>query len=384
MSCVFSTKPWWPARSASPPGLVYPPAATPRTDEIIAPLPRRGARASGIYTTPRPRRAGDHPRRGRRGPSPSARRRGSGSKSPTTPRSGARPSARAANLGLDRGGAGRRPATSRPTTTPTPTSRRASHARSPSRCTASISCELIEVQSGSGRARSLRRDVARGPSPGRRLRWPAAATAAYERIVRLSAPPATPIWGLVDRRRRRGARRDPFDAFLDLIVEEDDRAVGIFDYIDSTNIRTLLQPSAHDVLLRRLRLAAAGRAGRPGPLLALRVRRVSGHPAALRARRTGARFEEADPQDDLFPAQRFGLLDRGVAAPGPGPTWWSSIWTGGTRPRHEPVPAHQVPFVNIPHRAIPRASTTCASTASSSVDDGRPTGALPGRVLRRR
>ena len=68
----------------------------------------------------------------------------------------------------------------------------------------------------------------------------------FDRIFVLKAPRQPELRGrtVAQIAAERGA--DPFDTFLDLIVEEDDRIVGIFDYIDEAEIRRLL---AHPLVM---------------------------------------------------------------------------------------------------------------------------------------
>ncbi len=78
----------------------------------------------------------------------------------------------------------------------------------------------------------------------------------FDRIVILHAPRHPELRGrsVADIAAQRG--RDGFDTFLDLIVEEDDQVVGIFDYIEESNIRRLLQHPLVMVCVRRARDAA--------------------------------------------------------------------------------------------------------------------------------
>ena len=65
--------------------------------------------------------------------------------------------------------------------------------------------------------------------------------AQYERIVILSAALQPEMRGRTVAAIAAERGSDPFDAFIDLIVDNDDRVVGIFDYIDESDIRRLLR-----------------------------------------------------------------------------------------------------------------------------------------------
>jgi N-acyl-D-amino-acid deacylase len=203
----------------------------------------------------------------------------------------------------------------------------------------------------------------------------------FDRIVILHAGRHPGLRGrsVADVAAKRG--RDPFDTFLDLIVEEDDGIVGIFDYIEPKNIVTLLQhplamvcsdgfvvPPADD-----LDEASSYWPCGYGEYAGILERYVRDEPVL--------RLEEAIRKMTSFPAQRFGLHDRGVLRPGLAADllvfdlervrdWATNLYP------------HAYPFENIPPRYAEGFDWVVVN-GEPVISDGEHTGELPGRVLRR-
>ena len=108
------------------------------------------------------------------------------------------------------------------------------------------------------RRAQVRRDIAEDRLPGAGYTG-LVRHGRFDRIVILHAARHPELRGrsVADIAAARGA--DAFDTFLDLIVEEDDGIVGIFDYIDEADIRALLTSPAGDGLFGRARDAACRR-----------------------------------------------------------------------------------------------------------------------------
>ena len=93
-------------------------------------------------------------------------------------------------------------------------------------------------------------------------------------------------------------------------------------------------------------------------------------------------LEEAIRKMTSFPAQRFGLADRGVLRPGD----WADIVIfdlDRIRDRATNLYPHTYPFENYPHR-YPEGIDYVLVNGISVIKEGEHTGALPGKVLRRR
>ncbi len=175
---------------------------------------------------------------------------------------------------------------------------------------------------------------------------------------------------------------DPFDTFLDLIVEEDDQIVGLFDYMEEKNIRALLCSPLSMVSSDGLVMPPADELEDPtlywpcsyGEYPGILERYVRDEPVL--------RLEEAIRKMTSFPAQRFGLLDRGVLRPGLRADL-VVFDLDKVRDRATNLYPHTYPFTNIPHRHAEGLDWVLVN-GEPVIADGEHTGALPGRVLRRR
>ncbi len=204
----------------------------------------------------------------------------------------------------------------------------------------------------------------------------------FERVVILHAGRHPQLRGrsVADIAAERGA--DPFDTYVDLILEEDDDIVGIFDYIDESNIRALLQSPVAMVSSDGLVMPPPEELGDSatywpcsyGEYPGILERYVRDEPVL--------RLEEAVRKMTSFPAQRFGLHDRGVLRPGMKADV-TVFDLDRVRDRATNLYPHAYPFENIPHRS-PEGMDWVIVNGVPVVADGQHTGELPGRVLRRR
>ena len=204
----------------------------------------------------------------------------------------------------------------------------------------------------------------------------------FERIVILHADRHPELRGRSVAALAEARGRDPFDTFLDLIVEEDDGIVAIFDYIEERNIRALLRSPLAMVCSDGLVMPPADGRGDAssywpcgyGEYAGVLERYVRDEPVL--------RLEEAVRKMTSFPAQRFGLLDRGVLRPG----LRADIIVfdlDKVRDRATNLYPHAYPFENIPHRYAEGFDWVFVNGVPV-IAEGEHTGALPGRVLRRR
>jgi N-acyl-D-amino-acid deacylase len=204
----------------------------------------------------------------------------------------------------------------------------------------------------------------------------------FDRIVILHAGRHPELRGrsVADIAADRGSA--PLDTYLDLIVEEDDQIVGIFDYVDERDIRALLRSPLAMVSSDGLVMPPVETLDDPalywpcsyGEYPGILERYVRDEPVL--------RLEEAIRKMTSFPAQRFGLLDRGVLRPG----LRADVVVfdlDKVRDRATNLYPHAYPFENIPHRH-PEGLDWVLVNGEPVIAEGEHTGALPGRVLRRR
>jgi N-acyl-D-amino-acid deacylase len=357
-------------------GLVYPPGCYAETGEIVA-LCRVVARHHGIYTT--------HVR-GERETLLAAvaeaidigRRAGVAVQvSHNAPKWGA-PGSAAANLDLIAQARREGQDVTADNDVHTDLAPRLSRALPPTLHDLSASA-LLDVLRDPQRRAALRRDVVEERRPGAGyaglLRH-----GAYDRIVVLHAPRQPHLEGLSVAAVAEGRGADPFDTFLDLIIEEEDRVVGIFDYIDPANIAALLRHPLTMCCSDGFVAAPPDEAWTPdlywpccyGEYPGILERFVRDDPVLS--------LEEAVRKMTSFPAQRFGLADRGVLRPG---MCADVVVFDLDRLRDRatnPYP-HGKPFANIPPRYPEGIDYVCVN-GELVIDDGQHTGTRSGRVLR--
>jgi N-acyl-D-aspartate/D-glutamate deacylase len=153
---------------------------------------------------------------------------------------------------------------------------------------------------------------------------------------------------------------DPFDAYLDLIVENGHSAEAIFDYIDESNIRLLLKHPAVMICSDGQVLAPYGFLNDPPPYSPCSY---SEFPGALE------RYV------------RLGLRDRGVLREGA----WADIVIFDLERIHDRATnlyPHSYPFENYPHQ-YPEGIDYVLVNGVMVVEEGEHSGALAGIVLKR-
>ncbi len=184
---------------------------------------------------------------------------------------------------------------------------------------------------------------------------------------------------VADIAAERGA--DGFDTFLDLIVEEDDDIIGLFDYIEEKNIRALLQSPLAMISSDGLVMAPPDELDDPslywpcsyGEYPGVLERYVRDEPVL--------RLEEAIRKMTSFPAQRFRLFDRGVLRPG----LKADVVVFDLDRVHDRATnlyPHAFPFENIPH-AAPEGIDWVLVNGVPVLEEGVSAAELPGQVLRR-
>ena len=238
--------------------------------------------------------------------------------------------------------------------------------------------ELVGVLRDPGRRAALRAEIAaddRRPGPGyaglvRHGR--------FERIVVLSAPDESLLGrSVADIAAARAA--DPFDTFLDLIVEARDEIVGIFEYIDPEQVEAVLRHPlsmvSSDGLVQPLPAPDDATAYSPssfGEYAGILERFVRDRPVL--------RLEEAVRKMTSLPAQRFGLWDRGIVRPGARADLLVFDLDRVHDRATDPYP-HTPPFQNIPHRYAEGMDFVFVNGAAA-IWEGAHTGTLDGAVLR--
>jgi N-acyl-D-aspartate/D-glutamate deacylase len=176
--------------------------------------------------------------------------------------------------------------------------------------------------------------------------------------------------------------REPFDAYFDLIVENGEDAEGVFDYIDEKNIRILLQHPAVMICSDGQVLAPYGFLNDPPPYSPCSYGEFPGVLERYVRDSPVLTLEAAVRKMTSFPAQRFGIFDRGVLRPGA----WADLVVFDLeriRDRATCLYPYKYPLENYPHR-YPEGIDFVFVNGISVVSEGEHSGALPGTVLRHR
>ena len=204
----------------------------------------------------------------------------------------------------------------------------------------------------------------------------------WERITVFRAPRTPEAVGqtIAALAERRG--QDPFDTYFDLIAANGSAAEALFDYIDEANIRLLLRHPAVMICSDGQVLAPYGFLNDPPPYNPCSYGEFPGVLERYVREDPVLTLEEAIRKMTSFPAQRFGLHDRGLLRP------WAraDIVVFDLERLHDRATnlfPHPYPLENYPHR-YPEGIDYVLVNGEVVVEDGEHTGAMPGRVLRHR
>jgi N-acyl-D-amino-acid deacylase len=176
---------------------------------------------------------------------------------------------------------------------------------------------------------------------------------------------------LVEVKEMRG-EPDEFTALYKLLLEEEGAAGMVIFAMQEEDVRRIMKHPLHMVGTDASSVASTGpfAMGKPHP------RHFGTYPRILGryVREHGVlRLEEAVRKMTSFPAQRFGILDRGLLRPG--------MWADITIFDPETVIDHAT--YQDPHQ-LPDGIPYVIVNGVVAVDKGRCTGALAGRVLRKK
>ncbi len=202
----------------------------------------------------------------------------------------------------------------------------------------------------------------------------------WQRITMLHAPNTPDVVGKTVQAIAHDRRQDPFDTYFDLIIENGHEAEAIFDYIDETNIRILLQHPAVMISSDGQVLAPYGFLNDPPPYSPCSYGEFPGVLERYVRDEPVLTLQEAIRKMTSFPAQRLGLRDRGVLRQGA----WADLVIFDlekVRDRATNLYPHTYPFENYPHQ-YPEGIDNVFVNGVMVMDGEEHTGALAGRVLR--
>ena len=204
----------------------------------------------------------------------------------------------------------------------------------------------------------------------------------FDRIWLLRCPhdPANEGLTFAELAGRRGV--DPWTAYFDVIVEERDGAVGLFDYMDLDEIKSTLR---HPLVMICSDGWVAPKEERTSPTAPYQPCTYGEFPGILErfvVREKVLRLEDAIHKMTGMPAARLGLPDRGQICPGFAADLVVFDLTR-IRDRATNLWPHSSPFENYPH-GHPEGIDWVFVNGRPAVEDGKPTGTRAGLVLRHR
>ncbi len=204
----------------------------------------------------------------------------------------------------------------------------------------------------------------------------------FERIVILNCDASPDLKGKSVAQIAKDRGKDPFDTYFDLIVEDRDETVAIFDYIHLDDIKALLRDPN---MMISSDCATWSEKGIPGKAPTYMPCAFGEHPGIFERYvrdEPVLTLQEAVRKMTSFPAQRIGLMDRGLLRPGMKADI-TILDLDKVKDLATNSWPHEHPFVNYPHR-YPEGIPYVIVNGTLAVDRGRQTKALAGEVIRAR
>ena len=205
---------------------------------------------------------------------------------------------------------------------------------------------------------------------------------AWNRVFLLRCPNDPSKEGLTIAQLAEKRGIDPWTAFFDVIVEERDGAVGLFDYHDIEEVKSTLQHPLVMICSDGWVLPKDAQSSRAPPYVPCTYGEYPGVLERFVVKEPVLRLEEAIRKMTSMPAARLGLPDRGLVRKG----FWADLVVFDlprVRDRATNLWPHSHPFDNYPH-GYPEGIDWVLVNGTVAVGGGQPTGAKAGRVLRHR
>jgi len=202
----------------------------------------------------------------------------------------------------------------------------------------------------------------------------------FDRIFLLSVPRQKELEGRTIAQIARKRRQDPFETYFDLIVQEEDRIEAIFDYILEPDIRAVL---AHPLVMVSSDCSTQSLErppGEPVPYIPCAFGEYPGIFERYVRDEPVLTIQEAVRKMTSFPAQKIGLLDRGLLRPGMVADV-TVIDLARIKDRATNLWPHRYPFENYPPR-YPEGVPYVIVNGKVAVDGGEQTKTLAGEVIR--
>ncbi|MCU0852309.1 MAG: D-aminoacylase [Thermoplasmata archaeon] len=204
----------------------------------------------------------------------------------------------------------------------------------------------------------------------------------FDRIFLMHCPKLRKLEGKTVAQVAKMRKKDVFDTYFDLIVEEEDEIIAIFDYIREEDVRKLL---VHPLVMVSSDCATWSETGPltdPPPYVPCAFGEYPGIFERYVRDEPVLTMQEAVRKMTSYPAQTMGLFERGLLRPGMKADI-AVIDLARIKDRATNLWPHKYPFENYPHK-YPLGVPFVIVNGKVAVDNGRQTKVLAGEVLRHR
>ncbi len=240
--------------------------------------------------------------------------------------------------------------------------------------------ELLELLKDPVRRESLKTEIKADRRPG----FGPSGLLVHERfdrifLLRCPLDPTKEGLTIAALAEKRGV--DPWTAYFDVILEERDEAIGLFDYQDIEEIKGTLRHPLVMISTDGWVLPREGPTVNPPPYVPCTYGEYPGVLERFVCKEPILRLEEAIAKMTSMPAGKLGLPGRGLIRTG----FWADIVVFDlprVRDRATNLWPHAHPFENYPH-GYPEGIDWVLVNGRVAVEGGRPTGGLSGQVLRK-
>jgi len=205
---------------------------------------------------------------------------------------------------------------------------------------------------------------------------------AFDRIFLMHCPGHKKLEGKTIAQVAEMRGKDPFDTYFDIMVEEDDETIAIFDYISEDDIKALMVHPLMMISSDGATWSVKGPMTDPPPYMPCAFGEYPGIIERYVRDEPIMTLQEAVRKMTSFPAQTIGLFDRGLLRPGMMADI-TMIDLPKVKDRATNRWPHKHPYENWPHQ-YPEGIPYVIVNGQVSVDKGRQTKALAGEVLRHR
>ncbi len=203
---------------------------------------------------------------------------------------------------------------------------------------------------------------------------------AFDRIFLMHCPEEKGLEGRTVAQVAEARGADPFDTYFDIMVEQGDRTTAIFDYISEDDVKALMVHPLMMISSDCATWSVKGLKMDPPPYIPCSFGEYPGILQRYVRDEPMLTIQEAIRKMTSFPAQRIGLLDRGLLRPGMRADI-TVIDLPKVKDRATNRWPHPFPYENWPHR-YPEGIPYVVVNGKVAVDGGRQTKALAGEVLR--